>query len=141
MGGLLTWTPLGWLVLGTLSGCSALGVADSGYLIERTNSRSAEIRGVWVDKTSKGLEISGTVARRWSRRGHIRGHVDIYFVDAGVVLTLAEGVRYRRSSRKARSANFRVSINSLVPQGGVIRVAHHDAGPEHSPKSDNTERS
>ena len=122
------------VAVAVLGGCANLPpdlAAGGDVALERVDSRSARVGRVHVWAVDSVLRVSGTVARRYGRRGPIPGHLHIEAIgDNGELLTETR-TRYHRHSVKSRRAHFSATVSLPQSEARKIRVIHH--GLSHKP--------
>ena len=106
---------------------SRINLVDDGTVtVERVDSRQARIVNVNVYQDGEGIVISGTVRRKSTTVAVDKGHVDVvvFSPDGNIIQEVI--ARYTpRLTKKRRSAQFSVRIETSLPNNSIVRMVHH----------------
>ena len=106
-------------------------IRDNTVAVERINSNMAYIKSVSAQQFDKKVSVRGTVKRRHSGRGTVRGHVDVViFAPDGSIVSNNDTPYYRKNIKKGE-ANFHVTHSDELQVGSVLRLSLHNS-PSHS---------
>lgn len=98
---------------------------QNNITVERVDSKRAYIGIVNVTEAGEGIEIRGDIRRRLNSRGAIPGHMDIELIhDDGQVISKSYA-EYSRRNHKAKTAEFKLKLDTAPKENYIVRVAHH----------------
>ncbi|MCG6943165.1 MAG: hypothetical protein LJE69_18185 [Thiohalocapsa sp.] len=85
--------------------------------------------GIQASRDNGALEVSGRIEKRYDRRGHIGGHVQVELLgaDGGVLAQRAAPLIHFSPSRKNPDyATFLLQVDDAPAGVAAVRVSHRD---------------
>ena len=123
------------LMVWAVARCSTLSpnLASDGRLqIDRVDSNNAIIGQIHVGAVADGVQVSGSLHKRFLARVQIPGHLHIELITADGTVLVTRVMRYHRRFAKSGRANFMQTL-AVRPDAvrTVSRLVHHGLGDWH----------